>query len=299
MANRRARESEPDTFANGDLIDLSIDETADIPTSQPYLDELKRAMASLELLPVSAVNCQHSQSLPSNSDAPVVPDSHTDEEKKTENEQPTSEDNENDILLEKVNGLLLIEYRKTMVKERIPTIQYSLSKKLPDGWFLRTSPTGKAYYIDHFERYLFSVPPVIVNTDDISRALPPGWKRVETETGRVRWVHLATGFVSHKHPYDNSRLFAYDFLSDWPFGKHGERKGMLNVYPRAFDYVGDDDGACQMTAEAFKLSIAQMEAEALKSALLDSEHTRTAKQIACRVKEIIMEIHDSNIHNIT
>ena len=121
---------------------------------------------------------------------------------------------------------------------------------------MRSNSNGKHYYIDYFERYLFCAAPVLVNEEDKDRALPSGWVRVETATGRVRWIHNATGFVSYKHPYDNSRLFMYDFLGDWPFGKHNERKGTLKVNPRAFDYVGDDDGVCQMTPDAFKLSLA-------------------------------------------
>jgi hypothetical protein len=253
MANRRAKETgeASDTFANGDLIDLSVDTNEDAPNNETYLAELRRNMITLSLLPVGGVVSHGLQ------------DALQTDEKSFQgapSERSQSQDvgstfflDEEELESERINGRQLLEYIRATEKDRLPSIRLpSSSEKLPIGWSLRCSPTGKPYYIDHVEQYLFYVPPVTVNEDDRERPLPPGWGRVETESGRIRWVHSATGFVSHKHPYDNSRLFMYDHLKNWPFGRNGERRGTLKVYPRAFDFVGDGDGPCQMTLEAFK-----------------------------------------------
>jgi hypothetical protein len=248
-ANRRAREEGkiPDTFANGDLIDLGIDAKTDVQIDQPYLDELRRNMTILAFPPVDTI------------DSPVMDEDSLKRESVTgdgdqpDHHNPASLDDDDHIDEPQINGLRLLAYHKTQAKERMPGIQQlPPSEKLPAGWSLRTNPNGRAYYIDNFERYLFYVPPVAISNDDIHRALPTGWRRVETDYGRVRWIHDATCFVSFKHPYDNLKLFGYDFLNDWPFGRHGERRGTMKVYPRAFDFVGDNDGACQMTAAALQ-----------------------------------------------
>ena len=258
-SNWRAREAGkvPDTFANGDLIDLGIDVKADVPINQPYLDELRRNMTTFALPSVPIIDSPKAGDDSTEgdtlaSDDPLVSGgSLAADGNQQGHETPTAPEEDEDIAEQLINGIRLLEYRKTMVKDRLPTIcRPNLSRALPAGWSLRTSPAGRAYYIDHFERYLFYKPPIAMNQDDIHRAVPTGWRRVETDYGRVRWVHDATCFVSHKHPYDNLKLFGYDFLNDWPFGRHGERRGTMRVYPRAFDFVGDNDAACQMTMEA-------------------------------------------------
>jgi hypothetical protein len=250
-ANRRAREEGkiPDSFANGDLIDLGIDVKTDIPVDQPYLDELRRNMTTSTLPPVDTIDSPLTDKAPSNRG------SMSSDGDQTEQQISTSMEEDEYIHEVQINGLRLIEYRKVSVRDKLPIIRpLPSSETLPAGWSIRTNPNGRAYYIDNFERYLFYVPPVAINTDDIHRALPTGWRRVETDYGRIRWIHNATGFVSFKHPYDNLKLYGYDFLNDWPFGRHGERRGTMKVYHRAFDFVGDTDGACQMTAEAFQES---------------------------------------------
>lgn len=252
-ANRRAREEGkvPETFANGDLIDLGIDAKADMPVDQPYLDELRRNMATLTL-PYDIIDSSVTDGDSSRRNTLTNEGGQSDQ---TNLHTPTSQEEGEQSDEPQINGLRLLEYYKTRAKDRMPCIQrLPSSAPLPAGWVLRTSPTGRAYYIDLIERYLFYAPPVKISNDDIHRALPTGWKRVETDYGRIIWVHSATGFVSFKHPYDNMKLFGYDFLNDWPFGRNGERRGTMKVYPRAFDFVGDTDGACQMTEEAFRNS---------------------------------------------
>lgn len=293
MANRRARETGQVSarLADEDLIDLGTDTEKGDPINQPYLEELRRNMVALSSLPVATVASQSLQDPPE--EDVVTPNSESlhDSAEETRNDGPAGSIDEEDITSEQINGYLLLEYQRTAAKERLPVIRTSLSlEKLPDGWSIRSSPKGKPYYIDHFERYLFHAGPVLVNEEDNSRALPPGWVRVVTAAGRIRWTHQATGFVSHKHPYDNSRLFMYDFLGDWPFGKHGERRGTLKVYPRAFDYVGDDDGTCQMTADAFKTSPIQMKMQALAIALSESGSTRTRMEIAEKFRRALEDI---------
>jgi hypothetical protein len=253
-ANRRAREAGevPDTFANGDLIDLGFDAKADIPVDQPYLDELRRNMTTFVLPSVPTINSPTADDDSIKGDTLAGDDPLAVESNEEDHQTFTTPEEDEDIAEEQINGVRLLEYRKTNAKDRLPAIYRPDSlETLPAGWSLRVSPTGRAYYIDQFERYLFYTPPIAINKEDIHRALPSGWKRIETACGRVRWVHDATCFVSHKHPYDNLKLFGYDFLNDWPFGRHGERRGTMRVYPRAFDFVGDNDAACQMTMEAF------------------------------------------------
>jgi hypothetical protein len=257
-ANRRAREAGkvPDTFANGDLIDFGIDPKGDVPVDQHYLDEMRREMTTSALPSISAMNS------PTLGDNSTKGDTLADDDPLATGVPPASDYNqeghqipktleEEDIEEYLINGIRLLEYRTTRPQDRLPAIQRLPSlEPLPAGWSLRTDPRGKPYYIDHFERYLFYRPPIAINKEDIQRALPTGWKRVETAYGRVRWVHDHTRFVSHKHPYDNLKLYGYDFLNDWPFGRNGERRGTMTVYPRAFDFVGDIDAACQLTMEA-------------------------------------------------
>jgi hypothetical protein len=258
-ANRRAREAGkvPDTFANGNLIDLGIDAKADVLVDQPYLDELRRNMTTFALPSVPAINSPTADDNSTKGDTLADDDSLasggplTCDGDQQDHKNPTASEEDEDIAEQLINGVRLLEYRKTKMKDRLPAIYHPTSPdNLPAGWYLRTSPTGRAYYIDQFERYLFYTPPVAINKEDIHRALPTGWRRLETAYGRVRWVHDATCFVSHNHPYDNLKLFGYDFLNDWPFGRHGERRGTMRIYPRAFDFVGDNDAACQMTMEA-------------------------------------------------
>jgi hypothetical protein len=258
-ANRRAREAGkiPDTFANGDLIDFGIDLNAEVLVDQPYLDEMRRNMTTFAAPSIPAINSSTMDDDLTNGDTLTGNDPlaggrpPSGDGNQQGHQTPTAAEDEEDISEQLIDGTRLLEYRKTRPQDRLPTIRRLPSfEPLPAGWSLRTDPRGRAYYIDHFERYLFYTPPVPINKEDIYRALPTGWKRVETAYGRVRWVHDATCFVSHKHPYDNLKLFGYDFLNDWPFGRHGERRGTMRVYPRAFDFVGDSDAACQMTTEA-------------------------------------------------
>jgi len=258
-ANRRAREAGkvPDTFADGDLIDLGIDAKADVPVDQPYLDELRRNMTTFAVPSVPSINSLTADNDSTRGDDPIRDDvlviggSLAAEGNRQDHQNPIALEQDDDIAEQLINGVRLLEYQKTKAKDRLPAIYRPNSQEtLPAGWSLRTSPTGRAYYVDQFERYLFYTAPIAMNKDDIHRALPTGWRRVETAYGRVRWVHDATCFVSHKHPYDNLKLFGYNFLNDWPFGRHGERRGTMKVYPRAFDFVGDSDAACQMTMEA-------------------------------------------------
>ncbi len=252
-ANRRARETGqvPDAFANGDLIDLGIDPKRDVPVDQPFLDELRRNMTTFALPSIPNINSLTVGDDSEKGDSSSGDSPPSDDGNQRDNQIPRAPEEEEDIVEQLIDGFRLIEYRKTRPQDRLPVIQRLPSlEPLPGGWSLRTDPRGRAYYIDHFERYLFYKPPIAINQEDVHRALPTGWKRVETGYGRVRWAHDATCFVSHKHPYDNLKLFGYDFLNDWPFGKHGERRGTMMVYPRAFDFVGDNDAACQMTMEA-------------------------------------------------
>jgi hypothetical protein len=240
-ANRRAREAGkvPDTFANGDLIDLGIDAKSDVPVDQSYLDELRRNMTTFALPSIPPIDFPTADDDSTKEDTLASGGSLAADGSQQGHWAPTAPEDE-DITEELKNGIRLLEYRKTKLKDRLPAISRpNLSETLPAGWSLRTSPTGRAYYIDHYERYLFHTPPIAMNKDDTHRALPIGWRRVGTDYGRVRWVHDAICFVSHKHPYDNLKLFGYDFLNDWPFGRHGERRGTMRVYPRAFDFVGE------------------------------------------------------------
>lgn len=252
-ANRRAREDGkvPDTFANGDLIDLGIDAKGVGQVDQPYLDELRRNMTTSALPSIPIINSPTADDNSTKGDTPASGDLHAGDGYQQDHQTTTAQEEDEDITEQLINGIRVLEYCKTEARDRLPAIYYPISMdNLPAGWSLRTSPTGRAYYIDQFERYLFYTPPVAINKEEIHRALPTGWRRLETAYGRVRWVHDATCFVSHKHPYDNLKLFGYDFLNDWPFGRHGERRGTMRVYPRAFDFVGDNDAACQMTMEA-------------------------------------------------
>ena len=77
-ANRRAREDGkvPDTFANGDLIDLGIDAKGVGQVDQPYLDELRRNMTTFALPSIPIINSPTADDDSTKRDTPASGDLH-------------------------------------------------------------------------------------------------------------------------------------------------------------------------------------------------------------------------------
>jgi hypothetical protein len=183
----------PDTFANGDLIDFGIDLNSEVLVDQTYLDEMRRNMTTFAAPSIPAINSPTIDNDLTKGDTLAGDDPlaggrpPSGDGSQQGHQTPTAAEDEEDISEQLIDGTQLLEYRKTKPQDRLSTIRRLPSlEPLPAGWSLRTYPRGKAYYIDHFERYLFYTPPVSINKEDIYRALPTGWKRVETAYGRVR-----------------------------------------------------------------------------------------------------------------
>jgi hypothetical protein len=73
--------------------------------------------------------------------------------------------------------------------------------QLPDGWIRHFDHVNGILYVDegatHGEDRTFFLPPVPEKHSD--SPLPGGWRRIETPSGRIHWLHKS-GLVSHEHP---------------------------------------------------------------------------------------------------
>jgi hypothetical protein len=87
----------------------------------------------------------------------------------------------------------LNEKRKSFIPHRTPP--------LPDGWLCLFDHERGLLYVDEWaapgENKVFSLPPVAEKYP--GSPLPGGWRRTESPTGRIHWLH-ESGLVSNEHP---------------------------------------------------------------------------------------------------
>jgi hypothetical protein len=86
-------------------------------------------------------------------------------------------------------------------KKRYRAVPHDRTSTLPDGWFRRLDRESGSFYVDegaaHCESKVFFLPPVAEKHPE--SPLPGGWRRIESASGRINWLH-ESGLVSYEHP---------------------------------------------------------------------------------------------------
>jgi hypothetical protein len=154
------------------------EDAADFAQANPFIWPLTTDGSSIE-----RPSCSISSSTTDEGDSPESSDALSDSDTAMDDQATEIRD-----VMSQLN-----EKRNSFVPHRTPP--------LPDGWSCHFDHERGLFYVDEWapsgENKIFSLPPVAEKYPE--SPLPGGWRRIESPTGRIRWLH-ESGLVSNEHP---------------------------------------------------------------------------------------------------
>ena len=119
---------------------------------------------------------------------------------------------------------------------------------LPMGWHRMLDPENRFFYVDMLagkgNKKCFWQPPI---PEQYPNAQPPlGWKRIQTVTGRLFWLHSSSGLKSYEYPGKSKFIICQDGEPTHAFIKGFTTPQDISSLPKFQLELQEEGTACQM-----------------------------------------------------